>query len=150
MSSYASGAADTCPVSQSQQPGGLIAGGLELHEKIYGYCELDMDLGEAHLMEAVARQPVPIGMNANELFQLYDSGIIRANDCRPAPHMQEAEVMSINHAVLVVGWGEEEINGETIKYWKIKNSFGPLWGEGGYFRLERGANSVSRRKLTSA
>ena len=46
---------------------------------------------------------------------------------------------SINHAALLTGWGEETMpNGEVVKYWVVKNSFGEDWGEDGYFRLERG------------
>lgn len=47
--------------------------------------------------------------------------------------------MVINYVVLFMGWGEEKMfNGEVVKYWEVKNSFGLDWGEGGYFCVERG------------
>lgn len=42
------------------------------------------------------------------------------------------------HAVRVVGWGEETVNGELIKYWWVANSWGTDWGMNGYFRMKRG------------
>lgn len=40
---------------------------------------------------------------------------------------------SINHAVVIVGYGEE--NGTP--YWKVRNSWGTDWGENGYLRIKR-------------
>ena len=41
------------------------------------------------------------------------------------------------HSVTVLGYGEdEELNGTS--YWRIKNSWGPEWGEGGYIRMAAG------------
>lgn len=45
-----------------------------------------------------------------------------------------------NHAVACIGWGETIHNGEILKYWILKNSWGPEWGEFGYFRMLRGNN----------
>ena len=92
-------------------------------------CDLKMTAGNRALMVAIKESgPVAIGINANNL-QFYESGIIDAASCPPAGR----GIQSINHAAIVVGWGEE--NGK--KYWLVKNSYGEDFGENGYFRLER-------------
>ena len=57
------------------------------------------------------------------------------------------EWQQVNHAVLLVGYGEDTIGGETVKYWIAQNSWGERWGEGGYFRIERGMGEASIESL---
>ena len=96
-------------------------------------CDVKMTGGNVALMEAVrGAGPIAIGINANNL-QFYESGVINAASCPPRVAASE----HINHAALLVGWGEE--NG--VKYWLVKNSYGLDFGENGYFRLERAAPS---------
>ncbi|KAL0484127.1 cathepsin F [Acrasis kona] len=81
--------------------------------------------------DVLARQlfetgPISVAFDASGISG-YSRGIIKAKHCDPK---------KMTHAVLIVGFGEEDGN----KYWIVKNSWGPGWGEDGYFRIERGAN----------
>ena len=75
-------------------------------------------------MNAIARVgPVVISVDAST-WHSYSSGIF--NGCNQVSS-------DINHAVTLVGYGEE--NGQ--KYWTVRNSWSPSWGEKGYIRLAR-------------
>ena len=94
-------------------------------------CDLAQIGGEEPLYRALyERGPIAVGINANQL-QAYGSGVIMLDDCHPLGRGIEA----INHAALVVGWGETK---DGVKYWELKNSYGPEWGEQGFFKIERG------------
>jgi C1A family cysteine protease len=91
---------------------------------ITGYFDVPVADTKA-LMEAIAKQPVSVGIEADKSnFQLYTGGIL-TKECGS----------SLDHGVLAVGSGTE--NG--VDYWKIKNSWGANWGENGYIRIERTA-----------
>lgn len=76
------------------------------------------------LKVAVAQQPVSVAIEADtRYFQSYSGGILDSPSCGT----------TLDHGVLIVGYGEE--NG--IKYWIVKNSWSTSWGEQGYFRILR-------------
>jgi cathepsin F len=75
----------------------------------------------------VKNGPLTIGINANPM-QDYIRGIDDPSRC---------SALNLNHAVLIVGYGTE--NG--VDYWTIKNSWGTLWGEQGYYRIVRGSDA---------
>uniref|UniRef100_A0A8D2B1X4 Cathepsin H n=1 Tax=Sciurus vulgaris TaxID=55149 RepID=A0A8D2B1X4_SCIVU len=85
---------------------------------------------EEAMVEAVALyNPVSFAFEVTEDFMLYKSGVYSSASCHKTPD-------KVNHAVLAVGYGEE--NG--IPYWIVKNSWGSQWGNNGYFLIERGKN----------
>jgi len=49
---------------------------------------------------------------------------------------KSGQVREYGHAVIIVGWGEE--NGK--KYWNVCNTWGDKWGDKGYFKILRGMN----------
>lgn len=77
--------------------------------------------------------PIVVGVSSwQSAWQLYSSGIA---DCPSVPSSQ------LDHGVTIVGYGTKIVNNEAIPYWKIKNSWTPKWGDGGYIFLRRGVNS---------
>mmetsp|Transcript_6710 Transcript_6710/g.5979 ORF Transcript_6710/g.5979 Transcript_6710/m.5979 type:complete len:248 (-) Transcript_6710:43-786(-) len=81
---------------------------------------------ESALMNSILVGPTSVGIQANQLhFQSYKSGILDSN-CGT----------NLDHAVLAVGYGTS--SGQD--YYKVKNSWGPGWGENGYIRIGRNGN----------
>jgi KDEL-tailed cysteine endopeptidase len=78
----------------------------------------------AQLVAAIAKNPVSVAIEADtSVFQLYNGGIISDPACGT----------ELDHGVLVVGYGTE--NGTD--YYILKNSWGPGWGENGFFRIAK-------------
>jgi hypothetical protein len=67
-----------------------------------------------HLVEV---GPLSAALNA-ALLQFYYSGVYNPYDFLCDPD-------SLDHAVLLVGYGTED----GVEYWIVKNSWGPEWGE---------------------
>jgi len=83
---------------------------------------------EEALMKAVSKQPVAVSIEADSMgFKFYSGGVFQS-ECG---HDRD-------HAVLVVGYGADK---EGTKYWLVRNSWGPDWGEEGYIRMARGVDA---------
>jgi C1A family cysteine protease len=84
---------------------------------------------EMALQTAVATVgPIAVAIDASsDAFQFYSTGVYLDKKCR-------SDMYSLNHAVLVVGYGTDPKNGD---YWIVKNSWGTTWGEDGYVRMAR-------------
>ena len=105
----------------------------------------------ANLVDALKVNPVTAAMvAADPMFQFYSSGIYSVEDCgKVTKEKGDPECMvlyddqdtclpDVNHGVLVVGYGKDDsVSGDVKEFFKVKNSWGDSWGEGGYFRIAR-------------
>ena len=88
-----------------------------------------VDGEELIIAELYARGPIACGINADGIDD-YEGGII----------LEKGESRGINHVVSIVGWGVDPITG--TKFWTVRNSWGEAYGEMGFFRVERGSNTL--------
>lgn len=91
--------------------------------KIGGYVRLPENKATNLMTALVTSGPVAVAVAAHD-WSMYSSGVF--DGCQN---------WIIDHAVLLVGYGK----GEAKAYWKIRNSWGTEWGEGGFIRLVRHA-----------
>ena len=78
-----------------------------------------------NLYETLQMNPVVVGVELTPSMRFYNSGVMR----NKAPCG-----IFINHAVLAVGY---DLDAE-IPYFLIKNSFGIVWGDDGFYKIEVG------------
>ena len=78
-------------------------------------------ISEAAYISAIRKQPVTVLVNSdNDAWKQYTSGVV--TDCI-------MDVNDLDHAVLAVGYDSSS--------YKIRNSWGPDWGDHGYIHLAR-------------
>lgn len=78
----------------------------------------------AEFKQALEKGPMVTGNSCCRAYFHYRGGIFNDAECNMKPNA---------HAIVMTGYGEDAKG----KWWTIKNSWGPGWGEKGYIRLER-------------
>ncbi|GAB69294.1 preprocathepsin c precursor [Plasmodium cynomolgi strain B] len=98
--------------------------------------------------------PIVVAINATpQLLSLYKLGkqngiyntAMHENKVCDVPNEGFNGWQQTNHAVTIVGWGEEEKEeeqegGNVLKYWVVRNTWGKEWGYKGYIKFQRGVN----------
>jgi cathepsin L len=69
--------------------------------------------------------PLAVAVEVTTAFQAYTGGVFNENSTG-----------RVNHGVTLVGWDDAK------QAWRIKNSWGPGWGESGYMWIAYGSNSI--------
>jgi cathepsin C len=110
----------------------------------YGNSSVEMIKAELH-----RNGPLVLGLEPSEDFMFYSEGVYKSTK-KPKQGTQlsiaDQEWEKVDHAVLLIGWGEDK----GQKYWKIQNSWGPDWGEEGFFRIAMDENESGIESIPEA
>lgn len=114
----------------------------KLAVKVSNFTEVPVD-EEQMSAYLVKYGPLSVGINAN-LMQTYIAGVSCPWICSKN---------NLNHGVLIVGYGERglaPIRFGYKPYWIIKNSWGSMWGEHGYYKICKGYNACGVDNMVSS
>merc|ERR550514_142582 len=127
---YAAADGKTCKATQAK-------------EQVFISNYTQVSKNETQIQAALVKYgPLAIGINAGPM-QFYFGGI--ANPwkilCNPK---------ALDHGVALVGFGTGStiLHGER-DYWVIRNSWGPSWGEKGYYRLIRNTGACGMNQMVT-
>jgi len=95
-----------------------------------GWTKLPENKEEPIMRSLMMDGPLYVAVAVGEHWHYYSGGVMTQEGCDPRN--------VINHAVTLYAWGvKEKTRIGPVKYWAIKNSWGPSWGEKGNVRLHR-------------
>ncbi|HUT79251.1 MAG TPA: C1 family peptidase [Polyangia bacterium] len=78
---------------------------------------------DQQIKEALSNGPLSTSMTVYSDFELYQEGVYAKT---------QGATQSGGHAVIIIGWNDEHDS------WYAKNSWGPYWGDDGFFEIKRG------------
>jgi len=82
--------------------------------------------------EIVSGGPITVAYTVYDDFLTYQSGVyVKGPDAKALG----------GHSVKVVGFGVDAASG--LKYWTVANSWNSEWGDGGFFKIQRGTNECN-------
>ena len=91
--------------------------GKDKHDRFTGHSSVAAS--DQGLCSALSTGPVSVAVYANGNFMRYQKGVFSDSTC----------VGQVNHGVIIAGYDAES--------YKLRNSWGSSWGEGGYMRMTR-------------
>ena len=77
-------------------------------------------------MKALVNGPVIVAHYVSSAFKFYSNGVYDGEGCE--------NIDTVNHSTLLVGYDIQD----EVPYFILKNSWGELWGDNGYYKLEIG------------
>ncbi|XP_045528358.1 uncharacterized protein LOC123716588 [Pieris brassicae] len=141
-----------------EQLGGLEAENDYPYEGVDDKCLYNKTLSRVHISGAfnissnetdmakwlTQNGPISIGINANAM-QFYVGGVSH-------PWRMLCSPTNLDHGVLIVGYGVKNypLFHKRLPYWIVKNSWGTLWGEQGYYRVYRGDGTCGLNLMASS
>jgi cathepsin C len=107
---------------------------------------------EQNLLEEVYKNgPMVVSLEPEYSFMMYRSGVYDVNAKNWfKSNLSKPDWQKVDHSVLLVGWGEEEVKGKNVKYWLLQNSWGRNWGEAGYMKFKRGVDLLGIESIGEA
>ena len=97
------------------------------------YAEQDGKTNE-ELKEILMKQPISMAIFSTGMMAAYKEGIMTEDFLHCSYTNRE-----VNHGLMLVGFGHvtkhDKVRGRCKEYWIIRNSWGPDWGEEGFFRI---------------
>jgi len=94
---------------------------------------VNVSASELSLQDAVANHgPISVAINAAtpDFYYMQGNGVYNNPAC-------VGGIDDLDHEVLVVGYGTDHINGKAVDYWLLKNSWGVIWGDKGFWKMAR-------------